>query len=111
MHADAAIPRRHSPYRIARDFVLGIFVYALLLTGATLLPQKDAGGRSHVFATSAHASVHAVVAGPAAEATKAANRDQGSREATFILGLAFASLTALNLAFLRHLRRVYASPR
>ena len=39
-------------------------------------------------------------------------RDSGAHTRILVLlSLAFAALAALNLAFLRHLRRVYASPR
>jgi len=37
--------------------------------------------------------------------------DIDHRQALFILSVAFAAIVALNLAFWRHLRRVYASPR
>jgi hypothetical protein len=37
--------------------------------------------------------------------------DKGQRQGLFLLSVAFAAITALNLGFLRHLRRVYASPR
>jgi hypothetical protein len=38
-------------------------------------------------------------------------RDADRRQALILLSIAFAAIAALNLAFWRHLRRVYASPR
>jgi LmbE family N-acetylglucosaminyl deacetylase len=40
-----------------------------------------------------------------------ASIDIDQRQAMFLLSFAFAVIVAVNLAFLRHLRRVYASPR
>jgi hypothetical protein len=37
--------------------------------------------------------------------------DAGGWQPLALLSVAFAAITALNLGFLRHLRRVYASPR
>jgi hypothetical protein len=37
--------------------------------------------------------------------------EQARRQALFLLSIAFAGIAALNLAFWRHLRRAYASPR
>jgi hypothetical protein len=45
----------------------------------------------------------------AAPRTRRGDLDQ--RQALALLSVAFASIVALNLAFWRHLRRVYASPR
>jgi hypothetical protein len=47
--------------------------------------------------------------GAAAGPSRGADIDR--RQALFILSVAFAAIVALNLAFWRHLRRVYASPR
>ena len=45
------------------------------------------------------------------EAAPARRSDFDQQQALVLLSVAFASIVALNLAFWRHLRRVYASPR
>jgi hypothetical protein len=48
----------------------------------------------------------------AAIATEAGRKSEAERQhALVLLSVAFAAIMALNLGFLRHLRRVYASPR
>jgi hypothetical protein len=52
---------------------------------------------------------------PGAPESRAARRqssvDLDQRQAMILLSFAFAVIVAVNLAFLRHLRRAYASPR
>jgi hypothetical protein len=93
---------------VLRDFVIGLGMYAILLTGATYLSNDPVP----IFASTARAAApEMAVAAMSSQPAASVNRAPDTRQATLILGLAFASLTAFNLAVLRHLRRVYASPR
>jgi hypothetical protein len=105
-------PARSRFVRTARDFLLGLGLYAALAVGAAYLPDRSTPENPHVFSSRAYAAVQLVTAAaPPSSATATVFRSTDAREATAILGLAFASLVAMNLAFFRHLRRVYASPR
>jgi hypothetical protein len=60
-------------------------------------------------AITAPASWQGAVAGRAVSGSRSSGIDQ--RQALALLSVAFAAIIASNLAFWRHLRRVYASPR
>ncbi len=60
-------------------------------------------------AITAPASWQGAVAEQAASGSRSSDIDQ--RQALALLSVAFAAIIASNLAFWRHLRRVYASPR
>jgi len=65
-----------------------------------LLLDAAAPGRTGVAASAPRQVVHST-----------AKAEVGSEQALVLLSLAFAAIAASNLAFWRHLRRVYASPR
>lgn len=66
--------------------------------------------RADQFAASTAAAVRAALPMPQLEAG-GVMQQIGPNQGVIILGLAFTAIIAFNLAFLRHLRRVYASPR
>lgn len=114
---DATPPiRKPKPYqrlRVARDFVIGLGVYTVIVFATACGPGQIHDGHGAMFSSGAHAAApllyrpeNLVEVG-----TAAVYRSTDERQAITILGLAFATLVALNLAFFRHLRRVYASPR
>ena len=65
-----------------------------------LLPDAAAPGRTGVATAATRQVVHST-----------AKVEVGRGQALVLLSLAFAAIVACNLAFWRHLRRVYASPR
>ncbi len=113
MSETAGAPRtRTRSITFCRDFGLGLALYAILLTGAIYLPDARAAGSTRDFTSTTRAiSHHVTFAALPGEHASAALRAADTRQATLILGITFATLTAFNLAVLRHLRRVYASPR
>jgi hypothetical protein len=104
--------------RVIVDFVLAFalfWVVALTLSAghgrahAVPLPAMDSQAIRVDMAGSRHAGVHAVTA---THTGNVFHRAQASREQTYLLlSIAIAAIVAFNLAFWRHLRRVYASPR
>lgn len=111
---------RHSRIvRSVRDFLTGLGLFALILTGSSYLPAREATSRLPIFTSRAHASpayeytqINNVFAARADSKAATVTAQPGKeRHHMVILALVFASLVAFNLAFLRHLRRVYASPR
>ena len=109
MNQTTAIRARGRLVRGARDFAIGLAVYAFIVAGVGYLSAGTIDP-DYLFSSKAHAAMHGV-AFAKFEADQIATTATDARQATIILGLAFATLTAFNLAFLRHLRRVYASPR
>jgi len=99
--------------RVGRDFLLGLALFGLVYFATSKLDEPKAQHDMPLFSSSAHATpTYTITTGmrPAGEAA----RDHGAadnRKSTLILGLAFAAIVAFDLALLRHLRRVYASPR
>ena len=65
-----------------------------------ILPDTAAPSRAGIQAAESRHAVHSF--------TRA---EAGREQALVLLSLAFAAIIACNLAFWRHLRRVYASPR
>jgi hypothetical protein len=104
--------RRHRFVRGARDFLLGLGLFTIMMIGANYLPSRTANEQVPIFTSRAYASVQpaAFARQPNVAATSAARASDDLR-AKIILGIAFSTLVAGNLALLRHLRRVYASPR
>jgi K+-transporting ATPase c subunit len=111
---------RHSRIvRSVRDFLTGLGLFALILTGSSYLPNRAATDRVPIFTSHAQASsaydytqINTVIeARPDAKTAATEARQGEERRNKVTLALVFASLVAFNLAFLRHLRRVYASPR
>jgi hypothetical protein len=74
---------------------------------AVALPKTDWQAMMSVSVT--HANWPGVPESRAARRQSGVGRDQ--RQAMILLSFAFAAIVAVNLAFLRHLRRAYASPR
>ena len=71
------------------------------------LPSHVSAGIEHPTALSVHAWGH----GAQTELRVLRESREDRTRTLILLSLTFAGLAALNLAFLRHLRRVYASPR
>jgi hypothetical protein len=104
--------------RAAGDFMLALVLFwaiALSVSGsdnrAHAVPLPTIGQDARLPGVTAldPASTHAAQSSRAVSALHKAppSRDQ----ALALLSVAFAAMAALNLAFWRHLRRVYASPR
>ena len=111
---------RHSRIvRCVRDFLTGLGLFALIVSGTSYLPSRAPTEPVPMFTARAHASSADSYAQPNtliatkfdAKPTAQVARSGDDRKTRIILALVFASLVAFNLAFLRHLRRVYASPR
>ncbi len=105
--------------RCVRDFLTGLGLFALILTASSYLPHRSANAPVPIFTARAHASSPHEYS-PAntlnaarfeAKRSAAVTIASDERRTKVILALVFASLVTFNLAFLRHLRRVYASPR
>lgn len=96
-----------------RDFVIGLGVFAVILLATAKMPADDGRGHHQMFLSSAYAAPMLTLAAkaPADLQPSTVYRSTDRGEARAILGIAFASLVAFNLGMLRHLRRVYASPR
>lgn len=105
--------RSHGVARTGRDFLFGLALFALVATAAGVLPQASGRSPAPLFSTSAYAAApHASWAlSHPIQSDTAVYGSTDRRAATVLLGLSFAALLAFNLAVLRHLRRVYASPR
>jgi hypothetical protein len=108
----------------ARELRRGLadFVLALALFWGVVLAVGGSDNRAHAISLPIIAKETILDAGApglaglqAAESRHAVHsfsKSEASREqALMLLSLAFAAIVACNLAFWRHLRRVYASPR
>jgi hypothetical protein len=105
-------PRRNRFVRGARDFLLGLGLFTVMLTAANHLPARTANEPAPIFNSSAYAAIQpATYSRPHGAATAIVSRASDDLRTKVILGLVFSTLVAFNLALLRHLRRVYASPR
>jgi hypothetical protein len=105
--------------RPVRDAAIAGVVLALATTGI-ICPHARAGTTPAAFAglgAAAHSHALLAVAEPkplpliqisTAHPREAIYRRTSSQAAWGLLGVAFSLLTALNLAFLRHIKRVYA---
>jgi hypothetical protein len=102
--------------------VLADFVGALALVWLVTLGVSGSDIRAHAVALPviAKEATQSEAATTARVTTVRAQRHplvhstakaEGHRVQSLLLSLAFAAILACNLAFLRHLRRVYASPR
>jgi hypothetical protein len=94
------------------------FAMAMALFWAVAFFVNGDHNRAHAVAApriGKETILNAAIAKPARLEAAAAIRNRGAdidrEQALFILSVAFAAIVALNLAFWRHLRRVYASPR
>jgi hypothetical protein len=104
--------------RVVGDFLLALALFWAVALGvsnsdhrahAVPLPAISQDARSPDTPALSRTSAHLAHPGPTASAPR---WGETSREqALALLSLAFAAIAALNLAFWRHLRRVYASPR
>ena len=70
------------------------------LASEAILPEAATPSRIQAHAAESRRLVHGT-----------AKAEAGREQALLLLSLAFAAIIACNLAFWRHLRRVYASPR
>jgi hypothetical protein len=113
------IPALRLP-RMVRDFLTGMVLFGVIV-GLTTIAQAPNEPNPAVFSGAAQAGQYAM---PADAQTLVASdfkpnfipstridRTAGQTQGLMILGLVFSAMVAFNLAFLRHLRRVYASPR
>lgn len=103
--------------------VLGDFAVALVLFWAVALSVSGDHSRAHAVplpvvgletlhfdaAAPTHAGIRASESRPVGQSLRRA--EAVGEQALALLSLAFAAIVACNLAFWRHLRRVYASPR
>jgi hypothetical protein len=101
--------------RMVRDFVVGMALFGLIVA-ATSSFAKDSSHPT-LFSGAALANHYVIpmdgtllVHANYTPSTRV-SRAPGQSQSLIILGLVFSSMVAFNLAFLRHLRRVYASPR
>jgi hypothetical protein len=111
--------------RMVRDFLTGLVVFGLIV-GITSFASLTDDPNQMSFSGAAQAQhynagqyampsdVQSFVASnfkpsftPSTRVARTTEQTQG----LLILGLVFSAMVAFNLAFLRHLRRVYASPR
>ena len=99
--------------RTTRDFLLGLGLFAIIMTGGSYLSGPSTNEPVPIFTTRANAAKPQPVALAKFDQTQSQPtlRANDERSAKIILALVFASLVAFNLGLLRHLRRVYASPR
>jgi hypothetical protein len=105
---------RQGTLRFLRDFGL-----AFALFWAVAYTSNSTHGRAHAVSAYDTWVIHrnlgddARIWGPPSEAQFRVTREARAAHtrAMLLLGFGIAGLAALNLAFLRHLRRVYASPR
>jgi hypothetical protein len=116
---------RHLPAlrmpRMVRDFLTGLVIFAAILSVTTFAPLSNDPNPSTFFSGAALAGqftmpteAHSLIAAdfkpnfiPSTQIVRTPAQTQG----LLTLGLVFSAMVAFNLAFLRHLRRVYASPR
>jgi hypothetical protein len=105
--------------RMVRDFLTGLVIFGAILSVTTFSPLSNdpnpaftgaALAGQFAMPTEAHGLIAASYQpnfSPSTRIVRTTEQTQG----LLILGLAFSAMVAFNLAFLRHLRRVYASPR
>jgi hypothetical protein len=114
---------RHLPAlrmpRMVRDFLAGLVLFGAILAVTTFSPLSNDASQSTFFPGAALAGqftmptdANALVAvdykyTPSTRIVRTPEQTKG----LLIVGLVFSAMVAFNLAFLRHLRRVYASPR
>jgi hypothetical protein len=112
---------RHLPAlrmpRMVRDFLTGLVIFGAILSVTTFSPlSNDANATFSGAALAGQFTMPADAQGlisanykpnftPSTRIVRTTEQTHG------IVGLVFSAMVALNLAFLRHLRRVYASPR
>jgi hypothetical protein len=107
--------------RMVRDFLTGLVLFGLMLAVTTFSPwSNDTGSTFYSGAalagqftmpTDAQAILVANTVTPSFSPSTRIVRTPEQTQGLLILGLVFSAMVAFNLAFLRHLRRVYASPR
>lgn len=99
------------------DFVLALVLFWIVALGvsgsdnrahAVTLPSLSQETRLSAVAPLDRTSVRAA---QSAQASRTPSAQTSREQALALLSVAFAAITALNLGFWRHLRRVYASPR
>jgi hypothetical protein len=96
---------------VACDFMLGLIIFAALLAGVGLCNGHDVIGFSaHAHGVAWPPELTAIDREVAMELRETQTILQHA-PALIALALAFSSLTALNLWFVRHLSRVYARAR
>jgi hypothetical protein len=106
--------------RMVRDFFTGLALFGMIVVASTCLSLSDTSNQMS-FSGAALAGqytmpsdVQTLVVSDFKPSFTPSTRIARSTEQTqglLILGLVFSAMVAFNLAFLRHLRRVYASPR
>jgi hypothetical protein len=105
--------------RVVRDFLAGLVIFAGILAVTTYSPLSNdpnpafsgaALAGQFTMPTEAQGLISADFK-PNFIASTRINRTPEQTQGLLIVGLVFSAMVALNLAFLRHLRRVYASPR
>jgi hypothetical protein len=105
--------------RVVRDFLVGLVIFAGILAVTTFSPLSNdpnptfsgaALAGQFTMPTEAQGLISADFK-PNFTASTRLNRTPEQTQGLLIVGLVFSAMVALNLAFLRHLRRVYASPR
>jgi hypothetical protein len=124
LSAPRLLPALRVP-RVVRDFLTGLVIFAAILGVVTFAPLSNdpnptftGAALAGQFAMPTQAlgptEPQGLIAAnfapnftPSTRMTRTTEQTQG----LLILGLAFSAMVAFNLAFLRHLRRVYASPR
>jgi hypothetical protein len=114
---------RHLPAlrlpRMVRDFLAGLVVFGAILSVTTYSPLSNepnptfsGAALAGQFAMPSEAQgLIAASYKPNFTASTQMVRTTEQTQGLLIVGLVFSAMVALNLAFLRHLRRVYASPR
>jgi hypothetical protein len=100
--------RRRRVLRPLLDAVVAGFVFTLVST-TLMCTHARAGTTPAAFAGIKHAATPTAITTTTSSAT-AVYRQTSVTAAWALLGVAFSLLTALNLAMLRHLKRVYAMP-
>jgi hypothetical protein len=106
--------------RMVRDFLTGLVLFAMILGVTTFAPLSNEANSTFSGAalagqftmpTDAQALVSVDFKTPNFTSSTRVARTTEQTQGLLILGLVFSAMVAFNLAFLRHLRRVYASPR
>jgi hypothetical protein len=107
--------------RMVRDFLTGLVLFGVMLGVTTFAPLSNdtqptmfsgaALAGQFTMPTDAQALVSVDFKTPTFTTSTRVVRTTEQTQGLLILGLVFSAMVALNLAFLRHLRRVYASPR
>jgi hypothetical protein len=117
LSAPRHLPALRMP-RMARDFLTGLVIFAGILAVTTFSPLSN--DPNPTFSGAALAGqftmptdAQGLIANYQPNFTPSTQivRTPAQTQGLLILGLVFSAMVAFNLAFLRHLRRVYASPR